>query len=419
MSKCDIKVLYTGKNRNGSMISKEIATKMASTLRGSPIVGYYRKDKEDFGDHGHRMILDCDGIKEEVLTIPYGFVATDAKVWFQTFEDTDEFDNKVEREYLMCEGYIWNGQFKEADKILKEGQPQSMEIEGSTLEGHWAEDNSTGRDFFIITDAEFSKLCILGDDVEPCFEGASIQAPASTFSFIENSDIDFKEEFSKMIETLKFALEGGNTMDTEKTTDEVLEAAAQVAEEAPTENTVETEQSTENTEEVSTENSVEGTQDTQETVETEHSESSEETPSTDNSLSVEAEYAELQNKYSALEEAYTALQNKVTKLETFYNTEMTKQKDALISKFYMLSDEDKKDVIDNKDKYSLEDIESKLAVICFRKKVNFNLEDNEKNNEVIENGDNPIFTFAMDSAVQTYEAEVPEWLKAVDNIKNR
>jgi hypothetical protein len=98
---------------------------------------------------------------------------------------------------------------------------------------------------------------------------------------------------------------------------------------------------------------------------------------------------------------------------------MTKQKDALISKFYMLSDEDKKDVIDNKDKYSLEDIESKLAVICFRKKVNFNLEDNEKNNEVIENEDNPIFTFAMDSAVQTYEAEVPEWLKAVDNIKNR
>jgi hypothetical protein len=101
-----------------------------------------------------------------------------------------------------------------------------MEIEGSTLEGHWAEDSSTGRDFFIITDAEFSKLCILGDDVEPCFEGASIQAPASTFSFIENSDIDFKEEFSKMIETLKFALEGGNKMDTEKTTDEVLEAAA-------------------------------------------------------------------------------------------------------------------------------------------------------------------------------------------------
>lgn len=109
MSKCDIKVLYTGKNRNGSMISKEIATKMADTLRGSPIVGYYRKDKEDFGDHGHRMILDVDGIKEEVLTIPYGFVSTDAKVWFQVFEDTDEFGNSVEREYLMCEGYIWNG----------------------------------------------------------------------------------------------------------------------------------------------------------------------------------------------------------------------------------------------------------------------------------------------------------------------
>ena len=50
------------------------------------------------------------------------------------------------------------------------------------------------------------------------------------------------------------------------------------------------------------------------------------------------------------------------------------QKDELIAQFYMLSDEDKKDVIENKSKYSLEEIESKLAVICFKKKVNFNLE---------------------------------------------
>ena len=39
MSKCEIKVLYTGKNRNKSLISKEVATEMAKTLRGAPIVG--------------------------------------------------------------------------------------------------------------------------------------------------------------------------------------------------------------------------------------------------------------------------------------------------------------------------------------------------------------------------------------------
>ena len=48
-----------------------------------------------------------------------------------------------------------------------------------------------------------------------------------------------------------------------------------------------------------------------------------------------------------------------------------KQKDDLISSFYMLSDTDKADVIANKRKYSLDEIEAKLSVICFRKKVDF------------------------------------------------
>ena len=34
LSKCEIKVLYVGKNRNGSFISKEVATEMAKTLPG-------------------------------------------------------------------------------------------------------------------------------------------------------------------------------------------------------------------------------------------------------------------------------------------------------------------------------------------------------------------------------------------------
>ena len=80
MSKCEIKVLYTGKNRNGSFISKEVAEEMAKTLRGAPIVGYYVEDKEDFLDHGEQMVFDGEGIKFNCLTKPYGFVAPDAAV---------------------------------------------------------------------------------------------------------------------------------------------------------------------------------------------------------------------------------------------------------------------------------------------------------------------------------------------------
>jgi len=41
VSKCEIKVFYLGKNRNGSLINKEAALNMAKTLRLCPIVGYY------------------------------------------------------------------------------------------------------------------------------------------------------------------------------------------------------------------------------------------------------------------------------------------------------------------------------------------------------------------------------------------
>jgi hypothetical protein len=109
MSACEIKVLYIGENRNHSYITKEVATDMAKTLRGAPIVGYWRKDAEDFGDHGQRITIDADGIKFECLTKPYGFVAPDAKVWFQQFEDTNSFGESIVREYLMTTGYLWTG----------------------------------------------------------------------------------------------------------------------------------------------------------------------------------------------------------------------------------------------------------------------------------------------------------------------
>ena len=63
MSKCDIKVFYIGANRNRSFISEEAAIEIGKTLRGAPIVGYYRTSKEDFTDHGEKVIIDDEGIK--------------------------------------------------------------------------------------------------------------------------------------------------------------------------------------------------------------------------------------------------------------------------------------------------------------------------------------------------------------------
>lgn len=80
ISECEIKVCYVGLNRNGSYISKETAKQIASTLPGTPIVAYFDEGKDDFGDHGTVVTIEDGEIKFSCKTVPYGFIAPDAKV---------------------------------------------------------------------------------------------------------------------------------------------------------------------------------------------------------------------------------------------------------------------------------------------------------------------------------------------------
>ena len=265
MSACEIKVLYVGENRNRSYISKEVATEMSKTLRGAPIVGYYKKQKQDFADHGQQLIIDDEGFHFKVLTRPYGFVAPDAKVWFQKFEDKDEFGNSIERQYLMTTGYLWTGQFEEAQSVIDEGKPQSMELDEETIDGHWATNYKTDMEFFIINDAIFTKLCILGDDTEPCFEGASVTKPEVSSNFSYDLDENFKRTLFSMIKDLKDALKGGNNVvkEEEKTVETQFEQQNPESSESTVETTFESSESELN-EEVKPEETFEKEEDTQE-----------------------------------------------------------------------------------------------------------------------------------------------------------
>jgi hypothetical protein len=440
MSACEIKVLYVGENRNRSYITKDVATEMAKTLRGAPIVGYYKDEKQDFRDHGKEVIIDDEGIKFNIKTVPYGFVAPDAKVWFKEFEDTNDFGETILREYLMTTGYLWTGQFEECKiAVESDGKPQSMELDEDTVRGHW-ETNTRGMDFFIINDAIFSKLCILGDDIEPCFEGASVTTPNVSASFTKVDDT-FRQTLFTMMQELKTALGGGqqmidaiveNTVIEEPVAEPVIEepvaepvdntdpsfAASQepVVEDAPV---VEGEPAAEP---VEPEPEVEPITDPEPVVDPDPTE-----PEAEPAPSIEEQYTALQEtletvraEYSALEIQYNDLQTRFSALETahadlveFKRQSDDAKKDEMIGRFYMLSDEDKAEVISNKANYTVEDIEEKLSVICFRKKVNFELEDNSKNNNKIEQ---PAVTFNV-SNLGT--ASKPDWLKAVDNAKNQ
>ena len=428
ISKCEIKVLYVGENRNRSYITKEVATQMAQTLPGTPIVGYYSENKEDFADHGSQMIIDNEGIKFNCLTKPYGFVPIESKVWFQEFEDTDEFGNKINREYLMCEGYLWTEQYEEAKRVINEGRPQSMELDEKTLKGHWSTDNNRGIEFFIINDAIFSKLCILGEDVEPCFEGAAVTAPEVSSKFTKD-DTFIKTLFDmvKELKELTFSIQnkGGNLMDNVENNVASSEEIQKPEVNATPEENFSAEEDKNNSEiNVEIQNNVEEFKKNEEEDNNKEENAGKEEDNNENkeedddeekkakaTHSLEEKFELLEKEFEELKTNYAALEEENKKLLEFQNAVENEKKDALINSFYMLSDEDKKDVIENKSKYSLDDIEAKLSVICVRKKVNFNLEEEDSNS----NEKQPAITYNLNES----EADnIPAWLKAVEDRRN-
>ena len=356
MSECKIKVLYTGENRNGTSISKGVAAEMAKTLRGAPIVGYFNEQTKDFEGHESRLELDEETgeFKFKSITVPYGFVAPDAEVWFQKF-----MEDGVEREYLVTTGYLWTGQFPEIKEAIERGCGQSMELDEKTLDGNWAKNENQNLEFFIINDATFSKICILGEDVEPCFEGASV----SSYSL----DKEFKNTLYAMVADLKKIVEGEKNMGNIQENREPENLDNQASEPNVTFTRTEEEYSTAITEKEA-----------------------------------------LETKVKEYETQIETLTKEKDELLTFKQEVEDAEKDALIDKFYMLSDEDKKDVIENKRNYSLDEIESKLAVVCYRKKISFEPSKPEQEK------DNPAVTFNLSGEVFNSE---PDWVQAVKSVE--
>lgn len=423
VSQCTIKVMYLGKNRNGSYIDKSAALQMAKTLRTCPIVGAWRKDIEDFGDHGHVITIEDGEIKFACKTVPYGFVAPDARVWFQKFNDVDDFGNETEREYMMTTGYLWTGQFPEAQKVIDEGQNQSMELDEEHLDGHWANDAKSGMDFFIINDAVFSKLCILGDDVEPCFEGASVLGGVDN-NYTEGAE--FTHTLYTMIKQLQDIIgttEGGKNMpekpeeleQTEVVTEFVVGSGKN--EEKKDETQTETKDSDAEKEETPSEKEAEPAADEEKkepkkehALEESEQEAEEEKPETEHALEEEpAAEVEPVIEHSvaedvepepakvnfALEEENKELRAELETLRQFKLDIENKEKDALISKYYMLSDEDKADIIAHKEEYTLEQIDEKLALVYVRKNVDFSTVDGHQEEE--EKMDS-ILSFSLDDS---------------------
>lgn len=445
ISKVQIKVCYVSDepNRNKSIITKEVAKEMAPSLRGAPIVAYYDDETEDFEQHNRILSIKDGEISLLDGTRPYGFVDLNAKLWFQKFLD----DGKNEREYLMTEGYIWTGQYKEAKKIVEDGKGQSMELDDDTLDAIWTKDDNGKPQFFIINEAIISKLCVLGDDYEPCFEGAQMQVNFSLndsfkqemYAMVNEMKKILQEGGTKMITT--YALEIGNILwnkiydylyenyrsekdywisqfilqgvyeeDNNKfailqcrdslkfyrldfTYDEengFVPAEGELTEVATKFEPIFALADIEAYEaEFMKQKNEENQDNSDKSIEGKNKDNIEgEEPAVTYFLDEIPEYVDLKAKFEELQTSYAALETERNALETqlnplieFKKASEKKEKEAMIAQFYMLSDEDKKDVIDNIDNYSLDDIEAKLSILCVRNKVSFDLDENKESNK--------------------------------------
>ena len=148
-------IFYKGHNRNGGYITDEFADKLLSTLAYTPIKGIFNTENDDFEGHGK---------KNDEGRI-YGVVPADHNFAWEDHEDEDG----VVRTYACADVYLFTALYEEAELI--DGKGQSMELYAQSLKGDWTEVD--GKYCFVYTDACFLGLQVLGDDVEPCFEGSA------------------------------------------------------------------------------------------------------------------------------------------------------------------------------------------------------------------------------------------------------
>ncbi len=188
LSKCRVRIFYRGLNRNRTYISDDFAQQLIASMPYSPIKGIFNKEDIDFDDHGDN---NSDGRI-------YGIIPENPNFAWEKHLDKDG----VEREYACADVYLYTALYPEANLIS--GKSQSMEIHKEGLEGEWKIWNGDGQPYYEFYKGHLLGLQVLGDEVEPCFEGSAFfslyKGAKELYDYIKNSKE--KEESKKMEKNL-------------------------------------------------------------------------------------------------------------------------------------------------------------------------------------------------------------------------
>lgn len=186
-----VRIFYKYGNRNGTYITDEFAEQLIKTLPYTPVKGIYEAEDGDYTDHG---------AKRDLGRI-YGIVPGPQDMNFAWEKHVDE--DGVEREYACVNVYYYTALYEEAGEI--DGKGQSMELYRKSVVGTWK--IIDGRQWYVFEKGSFLGLQVLGDDVEPCFEGAA-------FFSLYQSVKDLCDKLEQYQSNFQNYGEGGNTMPT-------------------------------------------------------------------------------------------------------------------------------------------------------------------------------------------------------------
>lgn len=329
-----IMIGYCGDNRNYSNISEEVFTN--APIQNIPVVAKFYSDKNDFGGHDIKVIENEDGVDIISATVPFGLVPESAKQWF-----TEELVDGEMKKCFWTECLLWKRQYGYQKIAEAKTVNHSMEIDVFEYT-----ERSDG--YCVIDKMKFEALCLLGEDVEPCFENSRLEL----FS-VDN----FDKQFTEMLEQYKaYSLKLSSLSEVKEMENKEFENVEEVQTEEVADEVV---GETVETESISVELETEIVEEVSEAVE-------------ETTEDVSVDYSV---EYSTLKEQYDILMAEVEELREYKaNIEAEKRANAeaeVFSKFEKLNDlEAFTKLKESASEYSLEDLEEKCFAIAGKYGIN-------------------------------------------------
>ena len=181
MSKCRVSTFRKYGNDNGSYFTDELSEIMIQNAPGSPVIGKFDVDKDDFTSH--LTIQD---------TKAYGFIPPEKPNF--AWEKRVEQDGR-EYDYACFDVVLWTDRYEEAKRIPFKGE--SMELNPSSIQGEWKDID--GEYYFVYSSANIYGICVLGDTVTPCFDAACFYDKNSIQNYMDTLREEIKNNFALMV----------------------------------------------------------------------------------------------------------------------------------------------------------------------------------------------------------------------------